>query len=256
MNYYKLINGENFVGIATQLDFREHQKKHNILLACDETTAQYVQSENLLYHASWMKPITTDKFPYDEVEVISIEENEYTALKEAIDSGKEIIIEPDQPVEEETIPTNPSDEITIEYIKTAKINELNNTCNKVITGGFDIILSDENVSHFSLTTQDQLNLITLSALVESGETSIPYHADGELCKFYNADDIESIISAATSFKTYHVSYFNALRAYVESLEDIDSISKVTYGCEIPDEYQSEVLKVLLAKEGDIDEKTV
>lgn len=243
------------LGLQRSLIFREHQIKHNILLACDEQTAQYVQSEDLLYHANWMKPVTTDKFPYDVAEVISIEENEYIALKEAIDSGKEIVIEPEQTVTEESAPTDPVDEITIEYIKTAKINELNNTCNKVITGGFDIILSDENVSHFSLTTQDQLNLITLSALVESGETSIPYHADGELCKFYSPDDIEAIISAATSFKTYHVSYFNALRAYVESLGDIDNISKITYGCEIPDEYQSEVLKVLLAQAGDVDEET-
>lgn len=254
MNYYKLINGENFVGIATQLDFREHQKKHNILLACDEQSAQYVQSEDLLYHASWMKPITTDKFPYNMADVFSIEENEYIALKEAIDSGKDIIVEPDSPAEDEPEPTDPVEEITIEYIKTAKINELNSTCNKVITGGFDIVLSDENISHFSLTTQDQLNLITLSVLVESGETSIPYHADGELCKFYSANDIKAIISAATSFKTYHVSYFNALRAYVESLENIDSISEITYGCEIPDEYQSDVLKVLLAQAGDVDEE--
>lgn len=57
MNYYKLINGETFVGIATQYDFREYQKKHGILLACDEETAQYVQVEESLYHAEWMKPV-------------------------------------------------------------------------------------------------------------------------------------------------------------------------------------------------------
>lgn len=254
MNYYKLINGENFVGIATQLDFREHQKKHNILLACDEETAQYVQSNDTLYHANWMRPVTTNKFPYEMAEVIAIEESEYTVLKEAIDSGEDIIIEPDLPVEDEPAYIDPMEEVTIEYVRTAKINELSNTCNKVITGGFDIILSDGNTYHFSLTTQDQLNLITLSSMVASGETSIPYHADGELCKFYDTDDIATIISAATSFKTYHVSYFNALRAYVESLSEIESISEITYGCEIPDEYQSEVLKVLLAQAGDVNEE--
>jgi len=127
-----------------------------------------------------------------------------------------------------------------------KIAEMSNTCNKVITNGFDVILSDGNSYHFSLTTQDQLNLITLSSMVANGETQIPYHADGELCRFYSAEDINTIITTATQFKTYQVSYFNALKAYVESMTDIETIGAVVYGVEIPAEHQSDVLKVLLA----------
>lgn len=254
MNYYKLIDGETFVGIATQLDFREYQKKHNILLACTEETAQYVQSEDSLYHANWMKPISTDNFPYTSIEMIAINEEEYDTLREAIEAGKEIIVESDTPVEEEPLPPDPIEEVTINYVKTAKISEMNNTCNKVITNGFDTVLSDGEKHHFSLTTQDQLNLITLSTLVESGETAIPYHADGELCKFYSADDIGTIITTAMSFKTYHVSYFNALRAYIESLETIEAIRAIVYGTPIPEEYQSEALKVLNAQIGVSDEE--
>lgn len=254
MNYYKLINGENFVGIASQLDFREYQKKHNILLACEEETAQYVQSEYALYHANWMKPVITDRFPYTTVEMISIGEEEYNTLHEAIEAGKDIVVEPDLPVEESPLPTDPIEEITIDYVKMQKINEMNNICNKVITNGFDTVLSDGGTHHFSLTTQDQLNLITLSTLVESGENSIPYHADGELCKFYSAEDVRTIIAMATSFKTYHVSYFNALRAYIESLDTIESIMVVMYGTIIPEEYQSEVLKALTAQMGASDEE--
>lgn len=254
MNYYKLINGETFVGIASQLDFREYQKKHNILLACEEETAQYVQSEEGLYHANWMKPVITDRFPYTTIEMISIDEKEYNTLREAIEAGKDIVVEPDNPVEDDPIPTDPIEEITVEYMRNAKIIEMNNTCNKVITNGFDTVLSDGEPHHFSLTTQDQLNLITLSTLVERGETAIPYHADGELCKFYSAEDIGVIITMATSFKTYHVSYFNALRAYIESLDTIESIRALTYGTPIPEEYQSEVLKVLYSQIGAANEE--
>lgn len=255
MNYYKMINGETFVGIVSQLDFREYQKKHNILLACDEDTAQYVQSEDSLYHASWMKPILTDRFPYTMVEMIPIDEEEYNALHEAIEAGKDIEVEPDNPVED-PLPIDPIEEITVEYARSAKINEMNNTCNKVITNGFDIVLSDGETHHFSLTTQDQLNLITLSSLVESGETAIPYHADGELCKFYSAADIGSIVMTATSFKTYQVSYFNALRAYIEKLDTIGDIMGITYGIPIPEEYQSEVLRVLNAQIGVSNEENI
>lgn len=83
----------------------------------------------------------------------------------------------------------------------------------------------------------------------AGETSIPYHADGELCKFYSTDDITTISTGATNFKTYHVSYFNSLKSYIESLDDIETISAITYGSEIPSEYMSDVLKVLVSQTG-------
>lgn len=120
------------------------------------------------------------------------------------------------------------------------------TCNKIITNGFDAILSDGENHHFSLTIQDQLNLITLSSMVAAGETIIPYHADGELCKGYSVEDITTIINTATSFKTYHVTYFNSLKVYIDSMNDINEVNNVVYGIDIPEEYQSDVLKQLLS----------
>ena len=246
MNYYKLISGTNIVGIATSLDFRRFQKKHRIILICDEQSAEYVQYKDILYHDKLMLPITTDLYKYESAEVIQIDEQEYNTLKTALETEDEIVIEPETPVEEEPEYVDPNDVITVDYVKSVKIAEMSNTCNKVITNGFDVTLSDGNSYHFSLTTQDQLNLITLSSMVANGETQIPYHADGELCRFYSAEDINTIITTATQFKTYQVSYFNALKAYIESMTDIETIGAVTYGMEIPAEHQSDVLKVLLA----------
>lgn len=246
MNYYKLISGTNIVGIATSLDFRRFQKKHRIILICDEQSAEYVQYKDILYHDKWMLPIATDLYKYESAEVIQIDEQEYNTLKAALETEDEIVVEPETPVEEEPEYVDPNEVITVDYVKSVKIAEMSNTCNKVITNGFDVILSDGNSYHFSLTTQDQLNLITLSSMIASGETQIPYHADGELCRFYSAEDINTIITTATQFKTYQVSYFNALKAYIESMTDIETIGAVVYGIEIPAEHQSDVLKVLLA----------
>lgn len=193
-----------------------------------------------------MLPITTDLYKYESAEVIQIDEQEYNTLKTALETEDEIVIEPETPVEEEPEYVDPNDVITVDYVKSVKIAEMSNACNKVITNGFDVTLNDGNSYHFSLTTQDQLNLITLSSMVASGETQIPYHADGELCRFYSAEDINIIITTATQFKTYQVSYFNALKAYIESMTDIETIGAVVYGMEIPAEHQSDVLKVLLA----------
>lgn len=249
MNYYKLISGENFIGIASQLDFREFQRKHSVLLACAENRAQYVQCADTYYRANWMVPVITDEIHYETVDVIQIDKDEYDILLKAVDSGEEIVVESEQPEPVETPPVDADEQVTVEYVKARKITEMSAMCNAVITGGFDVELSDGEPHHFSLTTQDQLNLITLSSMVASGETAIPYHADGELCKFYTQEDITTIISTATEFKTYQVSYYNALRAYVETMTDIEQISSVTYGTEIPKEYQSDVLKALYKQRG-------
>jgi hypothetical protein len=195
-----------------------------------------------------MSPVTTDEISYETVDVIKIDKEEYDILLKAIGDGEEITVEPEQPEPVEPPPVDENEEVTVEYVKNRKIAEMSAACNSVITNGFDVKLSDENTYHFSLTTQDQLNLITLSAMVSSGETAIPYHADGELCKFYSAEDITTIVSTATAFKTFQVSYYNALRAYVESMTDITSIGTVTYGIAIPEEYQSDVLKALIAQQ--------
>lgn len=249
MNYYKLINGKNFVGVVSQLDFRTYQHKHNVLLSCDESKAQYVQFGDIYYRADWMLPVTTNKIEYEIIKVIQIDEEEYNTLYEAVKKG-EVIEPPVEPEETEENPNiDPNDEVTLEFVKNSKLNEISSTCNKVITGGFDVTLSDGGIYHFSLTTQDQLNLTTLSAMVQSGETAIPYHADGELCKFYSSEDIMTIISSATAFKTYQVTYHNALRLYVQSLNTIEEISNIVYGMDIPEDYQSDVLKAIMTKMG-------
>lgn len=247
MNYYKLISGSTFVGVATQHNFRVFQHKHKIILACDEEQAQYVQLGDLFYRANWMVPVTTNSVVYEVVEVIRIDKEEYDILYEAVENGEEIEIEQEQtpPVEDAPV-VDPNEEVTVEYVRTAKVAEMNATCNQVIENGVDVLLSDGNVYHFSLTTQDQLNLITLQSMIAAGETSIPYHADGELCRYYSVEDISLVMDSATAHKTFHVTYFNSLKVYINALDNITDISAVEYGVEIPEEYQSDILRALYA----------
>ena len=247
MKYYKLINDKNFIGVCTSHDLRKFQSKHKILLFSDENNAQYIQIDDKIYRDDWFAPIITDSVDYETVKVIAIEKEEYDILHEAVETGKEIEIPVDEPVIEEDLPPiNHDDEITIEFVKTIKNAEMSNECNKSITSGFDVVLSDGESHHFSLTVQDQLNLITLSSMIESGAETIPYHADGELCRYYSAEDITVVINTATAHKTYHVTYFNSLKVYIEALENIEDISAIEYGVEIPQEYQSDILKSILA----------
>lgn len=246
MKYYKLIKDKEFIGVGTSYDLRKYQLKHNILLTIDDNLAQYIQFNDKLYRDDWFSPTVTEMLEYTSVKIIVIDKDEYDILYEAIENGNEIEIPNEEPKIEEEVPkVNPDEEITVDYMKKAKISEMNYTCNKVITNGFDIVLSDDITHHFSLTTQDQLNLTTLSAMVASGETAIPYHADGEPCKYYSVDDITNIITAAKNHIAYHTTYYNSLKSYISSLRSINTISAVVYGCNIPEKYQSEVLVSLL-----------
>ena len=62
------------------------------------------------------------------------------------------------------------------------------------------------------------------------------------------NDINAILTAATAWKTYQVTYNNSLKKYINSLEKITDISAITYGIEIPVDYQSDVLKALLMQQ--------
>ena len=245
MTYYKVIQNNKFIGIGTSYELRKYQLKHNILLVADDDTAQYIDINGILYRDSWLKVLTTDTIQYENADIVVISEEEYQQLFEAIDKGEEItIIESNNDYTEEIETVDPIIAITVDYLKSEKIKETSYMCNQIITNGFDIVLSDNIAYHFSLTIQDQLNLITLSTMISNGETEIPYHADGQLCKIFSAEDMTNIIQMATTFKTYHTTYFNALKNYVNSLDDIHQIAEIQYGIELPEEYQSEVLKAL------------
>jgi hypothetical protein len=50
------------------------------------------------------------------------------------------------------------DTSTLEFAKNYKIDEMKDMCNKAITNGVDVMLSDGQIYHFDLTIEDQLNL--------------------------------------------------------------------------------------------------
>lgn len=252
MTYYKIIKNNEFIGIGTSYELRKYQQKHNILLVADDNTAQYIQVKDKLYRDDWFKLLNTNSIEYEIANISVISEDEYKQLLEAIDKGEEISIpiEADNIIEaNDNVIVDEEEIITLEYLKTQKIKEMSHICNQTITNGFDITLSDGKEHHFSLTTQDQLNLITLSAMVSAGETTIPYHADGELCKHFSINDIENVIHTATIFKTYHTTYYNSLKEFIESIQDRNEVSNIYYGVTIPNEYQSEILKELLSNSG-------
>lgn len=144
-------------------------------------------------------------------------------------------------------------EIAIEYTDITQeevIAAMSESCNQAIVSGVDVTLSDGGTYHFSLSIEDQINMMNLQSMVLSGAESVPYHADGAECRYYSTEDFNKIAEAATAWKLYHESYFNSLREYIKSLSTNEDLGDVEYGMEIPEEYQTDVLQQLTGAGGD------
>ena len=241
MKYYKLIDNNHVIGVISSNDFIYYSPIVDCFLRGSEENGEYISFQNKLYRTTWMKPIKVMQ-TYNLVNTLEITFEEYEIYMEAIYNNEEI--EEDEPEEEiDIIPEpDPIYQDTLEFIRNSKLKEMSVACRHNIEAGIDLEIHGE-IRHFSLTTQDQLNLINLSAL-SSAQELVPYHADGEECNFYTNEEINQIIDAATKLKIYQTTYYNSLKTYINSLETIEEVAAVEYGIPIPEEYKSEALKIL------------
>ena len=151
--------------------------------------------------------------------------------------------------EPEPEPTPEPYEPTLEDSQEAKVAEMNMAQQGIIATGVDVVLTDGTTEHFTLEDHDQTSLVGLQSQVAAGEENIPWHTSNEAehCKFYSNKDMKKITATAMAYVTWHVTYFRDLRIYIRSLESKEDVEKVTYGMDIPEAYQSEPLKAMMAQ---------
>lgn len=174
---------------------------------------------------------------------------DYTTLYKKTETGYILSNDGSVYAEPEPIPEPEPIEPTLEEIKESKVSEMNETQQKVIVAGVDVTLTDGTTEHFALEDHDQTSLVGLQSQVAAGEENIPWHTSNEAehCKFYSNADMGRITTTAMAYVTWHVTYFRDLRIYIRSLESKEDVEKVTYGMNIPEAYQSEPLKAMLAQ---------
>ena len=119
----------------------------------------------------------------------------------------------------------------VQDAKEQKIKFLSEMCQTVIENGIQI-----GDNHYSLTTTDQMNLSKLATqAMMMPDLPLFYHSDGHLCHQYTPEQITQIATAGVAWVTYHTTYFNFARAYIESLTDFDTIASFKYGSQIEDQ---------------------
>lgn len=239
MNSFKLLLDGTVVDAVKNPCYVHYDKRLGLFLACTETQAQGIASHDgkTYWHLEGCRDFGVDGYSTVSAVSISIEETE--AIIAALDAG--------QPAPEPEPESDPDG--SIDLVRENTITRMSAACNAVITAGVDVVLSDGQTYHFSLALEDQLNLLSLQGMLATGAEAVPYHADGEECRYYSAVDFGAIAQAATAWKLYQESYFNSLRGYIRAMETMAELLAVTYGMDIPEAYQTDVLKGLMAQMG-------
>lgn len=119
-----------------------------------------------------------------------------------------------------------------------KLEVLSKACHTVITNGIDF-----NGEHYSLSQEDQTNLTNLSFMSQT-LSYVPYHADGQLCREYSAEEIQALAAAAIRWVTFHTTYHNFLKAYARSISNKNDLLDLHYGSELPTEYMNAIIAVM------------
>lgn len=104
-----------------------------------------------------------------------------------------------------------------------KKSELSAECEKAIITGIDV-----GDAHYSLTIEDQANILALTPLAQAG-SSVFYHSDSNMCCEYSPEDFLAVVNAATIFKTLQTTYCNLLMRQVETMTNADEVKAVKYG---------------------------
>ena len=131
--------------------------------------------------------------------------------------------------------------LAVDYYRDAKRVEISKACEQSIYNGVDVELSGGS-EHFSLTEKDQLNLFGKQAQLATGATRLEYHQDGMPCTYYSAVDMKAIIDTAMYYVSFQTTYCNSLFIWLNACTRASEMAEIAYGCEIPEEHQSTVLK--------------
>lgn len=134
----------------------------------------------------------------------------------------------------------------LEELKAKKEMELSTSCNAAIVAGMDVETT-QGTEHFSLEETDQINLTTAYNAVLSGAASYPYHADGQMCRLFSAEEISAVSTASIQHKLYHTTLCNHLLTWARRAETAEELERITYAADgMPEDLSANMTQILAA----------
>lgn len=130
---------------------------------------------------------------------------------------------------------------TLEEVKESKKQEIRLMYQSVTANGIDVDLSIGR-QHFPLGSEDITFLMGKKIELESGAAEVSYQDSDNRCMFLSSADMQAIITAALTFVNIQTTYRNNLCEWVDLCKTKEEVEAVSYGVDIPPEYQNEVYK--------------
>lgn len=113
----------------------------------------------------------------------------------------------------------------------------------VIYTGMDATTS-KGTEHFSLTDNDQINLSNLVEQIKNGVAQVPYHADGQLCRMFTAEEMTGVYQAAVQYIAYNTTLCNHLLTWVRRCTTVVDVNAIAYNSTLPDDLKKNMDMIL------------
>ena len=152
--------------------------------------------------------------------------------------GEQVVRRTEEEIEADRAAVHPLDEL-----RAVKKEEIGAACTAAIYAGVSV-----GESHYSLTEHDQMELTAQYTLVKEGAPAVPYHADGELCRMYPADEFTALARAATAHVFYHRTYCNHVNAWIARAQ-AEELDGIVYGAQLPEDLAASMAAILEAGGG-------
>ena len=139
---------------------------------------------------------------------------------------------------------------SLDYKKESVLERMSMACQAAIESGVDVEVST-GTEHFSLDSTDQMNLTNMNILVAAGVAGYPYHADGKVCRVYNAEEITKIATAATQWVTANTTLNNSLVSWINRIETEEELNTVEYSVEaLPEDLKKAYYEIVTQASSD------
>lgn len=208
---YKVIHNGIVIDLLRSVRYGKYIPATKRVVATDKSNANCIVASNLKDRYLLKGVPVPEGCSYPRVSVVPITNEEYYSL-----------------IDRDSNAFQPG----IKRLRKSKIDELRSICNYNILEGVQVELTDGKLHHFTMTLEDQLNLLEIRYLIDSGKESFIYHeTDGE-CREFSSEDMKKIIDATFKHKQHHLLYFNMMKKHINQLTNIDDISRITYGMKL------------------------
>ncbi len=225
---YKIIHNNKVIDVAESPQFIKILPTGQVALTNKSAANGIAGSDATLYS---FEPVAQPEIKVVSIEAISYEE--FSRLQSLLNSDSEIV----------------ADKSKLTDYKQEAIANLSKICQSKIVDGFKIILSDGESYHFSLTAEDQLNLLSIENQLNAGAQTVLFHATGMPCRLFYREDMLKVIKAFRNHVLYHTTYFNVAKQYINSLADDRKIELFAYGDDVSFATNDIIVKRILRRNG-------